>query len=411
MAAVLVSAAMRMKSPRNTSAIILFALSLLLVMALSCTTTTNNNCPEPDGGIPDAGPGGGEPDGGTPPELDDMTAAFLNYLEVTRDITLELRESSSFGPDPVGMIDIMTGMMIANLRNSMGSSAGGFRGRPRWGAFDNPNVRLGVDNPDTRYLAANIENTSDDNIYRVWGNRGNTVDWILLSLDSTNPMGGGGTIEDEDLVNLDGDPLQPNEDFEVCVSTAEQYDDTYMDNWLEIPSSEELAIHSRYTVCNYATQRPADIFIERMGTEGVAITAEEYRAPEVMIKQIEQGTAVMENQQPFWGTFSSLITGLADVNEMTHPHRHQQGRPRGSQLDGHHGIRNRVPRRSSAEHRPGRARQPHRRSARPTDTAREAERPSEHPAGRHRIGDPARACPADRHPAALPARKIRSLVS
>jgi len=306
-----------MKSPRNTSAIILFALSLLLVMALSCTTTTNNNCPEPDGGIPDAGPDGGEPDGGTPPELDDMTAAFLNYLEVTRAITLELRDSASFGSDPVGMIDIMTGMMIANLRNSMGSSAGGFRGRPRWGAFDNPNVRLGVDNPDTRYLAANIENTSGDNIYRVWGNRGNTVDWILLSLDSTNPMGGGGTIEDEDLVNLDGDPLQPNEDFEVCVSTAEQYDDTYMDNWLEIPSSEELAIHSRYTVCNYATQRPADIFIERMGTEGVAITAEEYRAPEVMIKQIEQGTAVMENQQPFWGTFSTLITGLADVNEMT----------------------------------------------------------------------------------------------
>ena len=143
------------------------------------------------------------------------------------------------------------------------------------------------------------------------------MDFILLSLDSTDPMGGGGTLEDEEMVNLQGDPLQANEDFEVYVSTAEQYDDSYMHNWLEIPSAAELAIHSRYTVCNYATQRPEDIFIERMGTEGVAITAEEYRSPDVMIKQIEQGTAVMQNQQPFWATFSDLVTNLVGVNDMT----------------------------------------------------------------------------------------------
>ena len=300
---------------RSSSSFAVFVLPFLLVTMTSCTTTSND-CSEPDAGIPDAGPDGGEPDGGIPGELDEMTAAFLNYLEVTREVTLELRESASFEGDPVGMIDIMTGMMQANLRTHMSSSAAGFRGRPRWGAFDDPNTRLGVDNPDTRYLSAHIPNVSGENIYRVWGNRGSSVDWILLSNDASNPMGGGATLEDEDMVNLDGNPLQLNEDYEVYLSTADLYDDSYMDNWLEVQTASALNISSRYTMCNYVTERPGDIFVERLGTEGVAITAEEYRVPEIMIEQIATGTAVMENQQPFWAGFADLITAAVEINTL-----------------------------------------------------------------------------------------------
>ena len=57
-----------------------------------------------------------------------------------------------------------------------------------------------------------------------------------------------------------------------------------------------------------------DVFCERVGTDGVAITADEYRNPALMIKQIELGTAVMENQQPFWAGFSDLITATVPVN-------------------------------------------------------------------------------------------------
>ena len=283
----------------------LIRLALVLVSLLliaSCSTSSNNECTPPDGGTPD----GGDPDGGTG-ELDDMTAAFLNYLEVARDITLELRASPSFEGDPVGMIDIMTGMMQANLRNNMSSSAGGFRGRPHWGPFDTPYIRLGVDNADTRYLSAHIDNSSGDNIYRVWGNRSNSVDFILLSNDSADPMGGAGTLEDEDMLNLDGDPLQPNEDFEVYLSTAELYDDSYMDNWLEIGTVDSLTVASRYTVCNYETERPADIFIERVGTEGIPLIADEYRVEEIMIKQIELGTAVV----PTWERHPHALAGQA----------------------------------------------------------------------------------------------------
>jgi hypothetical protein len=49
------------------------------------------------------------------------------------------------------------------------------------------------------------------------------------------------------------------------------------------------------------------VFVERVGTEGVPITAEEFRNPVTLTAGIERATATLLNQQPFWGTFADLI--------------------------------------------------------------------------------------------------------
>jgi hypothetical protein len=177
---------------------------------------------------------------------------------------------------------------------------------PRWDHFDNPNVRIGIDNPDTKYLAVWIPNGDGEQVYRVYGNRSNSCDMIVLVNDPTSPTGGGQTIEDENMFNTSGGPLGPDEDYEVFLSTAELRDSAW-DNWLEIGVSDQLNISHRYTVCNYHTERPGSVHVERLGTEGVAITAEEFRNKETLIEGILRATDTLVNQQPFWGTFSDLI--------------------------------------------------------------------------------------------------------
>ena len=250
----------------------------------------------------------GEPARHAPPPIAATVGeAWQQYLDVTNAVSETLKLSPAYATDPTGHIDIMTGMMRTNFDNAMSSSATSFRGRPRWNEFDTPNVRIGVDNPDTRYLAVHIPNADGQKIYRVWGNRSNSSDMILLTNDATNPQGGGAVLEDEQMVNKKGKPLALGDDYEVYLSTADLYDASYMHNWMEIGASDGLNISSRYTMCNYKDQVPGKISIERIGTKGVAITGEEFRNEEALRQGIYRGTQVMHNQQPFWGTIASMI--------------------------------------------------------------------------------------------------------
>lgn len=241
-------------------------------------------------------------------DADAMLDEWEAYLDTAKSVSQQLRmNQNSVQRDPVGLIDIMTGFMRTNFDNAMSSSATSFRGRPRFNAFDDPNTRIGIDNPDTRYLGVHIPNGDGQQIYRVWGNRSNSKDMIHLTNDATNPMGGGATLEDEDMVNLKGKPLKKNQDFEIFFSTAELYEPSYMLNWLEIGSTDGLNISSRYTVCNYKKERPGDIAVERMGTKGVVITPEEFRNVDSMRQGIGRAVAGITQQQPFWGTFGDFV--------------------------------------------------------------------------------------------------------
>ena len=236
-----------------------------------------------------------------------MSKAWFDYLDAVEKVTKDLQASPSYQTDPTGLIDIQTGMMQTITQNNMSSAGSGLRGmRPRWNSFDDPNVRIGIDNPDTKYLAVWIPNGDGQQVYRIRGNRSNSCDLIVLTNDPTNPMGGGATLEDENMLNTSGGPLGPNEDYEVFLSTAALRDPAWH-NWLEIGASDELNISHRYTVCNYHTERPGTAFVERVAADGVALTAEEFRNPVALTRGLERATATLENQQPFWGTFSELI--------------------------------------------------------------------------------------------------------
>ena len=246
----------------------------------------------------------------------EMSKAWFEYIKAVDTVTKELQASASYVTDPTGMIDIQTGMMITNVLANMSSAASGPRGnRPRWGFFDTPETRIGIDNPDTRYLSAVIQDPNGDQVFRVEGNRSNTCDMITLINDGTNPQGGGDTLEDEDMLNTSGGVLGPDEDFDIYISTAAVRDPSWF-NWLQIPDgTTSINVSQRYTVCNYHTERPGDISIERVGTEGVAITAQEFRNVGTLTEGINRATATLVNQQPFWGTFSeSLINSPLPVN-------------------------------------------------------------------------------------------------
>ena len=240
----------------------------------------------------------------------EMSKTWYSYLKAVEDVTKELQGSSSYQSDPTGLFDIQTGMMITNLMTNMNSAGSGMRGnRPRWGFFDTPETRLGIDNPDTRYLSAEFRMEDDSTAFKVYGNRSNTCDMIALIFDGTNPNGGGDTIEDEDMFNTNSGPLGPNDDYEIYLSKLSARDPGWL-NWLQIPDgASEIAVHHRHTACNYHTERPGDVFIERLGTEGVAITAEEFRDIDGVTAGMDRAIATMQNQQPFWGTFTDVITG------------------------------------------------------------------------------------------------------
>jgi hypothetical protein len=236
-----------------------------------------------------AKPGGGG--NGLDPDVEDMKEAFENWLGAVEDMTELFVESDTFTQDEahsVGAYDLITGFIQSNNRANMGSSGSG-RGRPRFAGFDDPDTRIGVDNPDTQYMGVIVDNSDCSQIWRVWGNRGNTVDFILTTFDTSAGTGGGPTLEDEDMVNMNGNPLQLNEDWEAyaaCPEIIDQHPEWL--NTLELPVSERLQIARRHTHCDWNVEHPEEVHIERLGTEGVPSPP---LSAAVMAKQIDGATA------------------------------------------------------------------------------------------------------------------------
>jgi hypothetical protein len=264
-------------------------------------------------------------DASMPSEAGDILAMRIGwraYFVIVEFLELLYNAALVLNPDagPVEPYDLLTGFMQINMATTFGSSATGFRGRPRFAKFNDPDTRVGIDNSDTRYLMVHVPNEDGKQIYRVWGNRSNTVDMLIQVFLSNDPQGGLHTIEDEDMVNTAGDPLGLNDDFVIMVASAAEITKN-KNKWqkanyniLEIPADKASELHSRYTASDWETETAGDIFIEREGTDGVAITQEEFLSPAVFRKQVIHAANILGVQGLFWGLFGAILQQIRPVN-------------------------------------------------------------------------------------------------
>ena len=264
-----------------------------------------------------AKPGNGGGGNGLDPDVELMKEAFEDYIQSLEAMAKSFVESDTFTLDEahsVGAYDLITAFIHSANRQNMGSSGAG-RGRPRFSGFDDPDTRIGVDNPDTQYMGSIVNNSDCTQAFRVWGNRGNTVDFILTTFDTSAGTGGGPTLEDEDMVNENGDPLQLNEDwvaYAACPEILAQHPEWL--NQLPLPVSERMQIARRHTHCDWNVERPEEVHIERLGTGGVASPP---LSAEVMTRQIRAGIFLNETQAPFWPAFVDSIKGALPANTAT----------------------------------------------------------------------------------------------
>jgi hypothetical protein len=147
-----------------------------------------------------------------------------------------------------------------------------------------------------------INNSGCEGVWRIFGNRSNTVDFILTTFDTASGTGGGPTLEDEDMViNSDGS-------FEVYAACD---DPGLGPNWLELFDSEQIQIARRQSACNWANEAPGEIHIERVGSRGVPSGPLD---PAIMTEQILDGKAILDVQGPFWPAFVDTIRNNIPVN-------------------------------------------------------------------------------------------------
>jgi hypothetical protein len=248
------------------------------------------------------GSGNGQPSGDE--DVKEMNKAFADYIESLKDLQKSFIAADAFRLDEahaVGAYDLITAFMHSANRQNLTSSGAGLRGYPRFTGFDDPDTRIGVDNPDTQYMGAIVNNEDCDQVWRITGNRSNSVDFILTTFDTSGGTGGGPTLEDEDMYNENGDPLGLDEDF---VAYAACEDPGLGPNFLELPQGRTIQIARRHSHCDWSVERPAEIHIERMATIGVPSNP---LSAEVMTEQIRQGIALNETQAPFWPAFVDTI--------------------------------------------------------------------------------------------------------
>jgi len=261
----------------------------------------------------------GNPD----PDIKAMNKAFQNYMKSVKDMQKEFLSAVTFGLDDahaVGAYDLITSFLNSTNRSQLTASGSGRRDYPRFAGFDDPDTRIGVDNPDTQYMGTVVNNADCEGVWRIFGNRSNTVDFILTTFDTGSGTGGGPTLEDEDMVDVNGDSLGVDEDFVVyagCGADPGIVDpDGAEYTWFDIQAipTDQLQFARRQSACDWEQEVPGEIHIERVGSRGVPSGPLD---PAIMTEQILDGKAILDVQGPFWPAFVDSIRNNIPVNTAT----------------------------------------------------------------------------------------------
>jgi hypothetical protein len=156
-------------------------------------------------------------------------------------------------------------------------------------------VKMGLDNPDNHYVSASIDARRD---YRIRGHR-HTIHYLSLAAQNQNfaardrISGGAGHLNDSELV------LDPDGRFEIVASQREQ-----PGNWLELaPDTKQILV--RQTFLDRASERPVDVAIECVGTDGPPAPLDPARVPGQL-----QGAALYALGCAQW--FADWVIGFRD---------------------------------------------------------------------------------------------------
>lgn len=229
----------------------------------------------------------------------ELEQAWAEFYRTLGDVEQQFRDSSIYQRDPQHRIDAYELLSAITNAAMSGSISGGDGSYPHFRNLLDPGKRIGIDNPDTFYRAANVSNKNGDNVYIITGNRGTSADFLLELFEAANPQGAVSVLDDNHMV------FDENGNFSVTLSK-----DKVSGNWMELPQQlQDLIIISRHTHANWNTESAGNITIKRVGTEGV--TSSPYSAAG-LTERIKNATSMVKRQGTFWPDFADKISWLPD---------------------------------------------------------------------------------------------------
>ncbi|MDX2322160.1 MAG: DUF1214 domain-containing protein [Moritella sp.] len=228
-----------------------------------------------------------------------LEQAWAEFYIALGNVEQQFRDSSIYQRDPQHRIEAYE--LLAGITNAAmsGAIAGGDGSYPHFRNLLDPGKRIGIDNPDTYYRAANVSNKDGENVYIITGNRGTTADFLLELFEAANPQGAVSVLDDNHMTfDADGN-------FSVILSKEQ-----VAGNWMELPQQrQDLIVIARYTHANWNTESAGNITIKRIGSEGVA--SQPYSAV-ALTERINNATSMVKRQGTFWPDFADKISWLSE---------------------------------------------------------------------------------------------------
>ena len=177
---------------------------------------------------------------------------------------------------------------------------------PMMQLLPDPETRLGFNNPDNLYYVARVADTAT---YRVFGQRGTSVGFVLLALRELPGNGDGSGVT---TAHLTGDDLELDADGSYSITLGAER--PAVGNWLPLaPGTDNLLV--RFTFQDWARERPGTIAIERLDapTIGRARMTEDDAAA-----VLDDAARSIELQAQFYRDRGALVT-LLPTNTMLPP--------------------------------------------------------------------------------------------
>jgi len=226
-----------------------------------------------------------------------LEQAWAEFYATLGDVEQQFRDSSIYQRDPQHRIEAYELLSAITNAAMSGAISGGDGSYPHFRNLLDPGKRIGIDNPDTYYRAANVSNKDGENVYIITGNRGTTADFLLELFEAANPQGAVSVLDDNQMkFDADGN-------FSVTLSKNK-----VPGNWMELPQQQQdLIVISRHTHANWNTESAGNITIKRIGSEGV--TSEPYSAA-ALTERIHNATSMVKRQGTFWPDFADRISWL-----------------------------------------------------------------------------------------------------